>query len=545
MRYCKKNPIATDYYKNEEERELFGQYNLTVTRTSTRRTDSGDKAVSGVEYIARACPSTNKQIFDHWETEGIDAPSEQGNPLFVFEMPENDVKITAVFRSEVAIEENKIVYPKDSAEEYGPSEGYGAIGNVTVEAVNASNLNVSENGEYSPGENKFYKIVTVSVPDPVLVEKEITTNGVVTPPGGVDGFNKVVVSVPGPVLEQKTITANGTYTPGSGVDGFSRVDVSVPAPAVDSINAEFTANGTYDRGDGKYYKTVSVDVGGAPVLEEITVKSTGTEQTKIPPSGAAGYSKVTVSPLVRSQLTVTAKETSQTFTPTNDGYNRVYVNSATLQNVSVKSSNTSQTVTPGTGYYGIKKVTVNPVSLPAKTITANGTYTPSGTEDGFGSVTVAVPGPVLEPKTITANGIYTPDAGVAGFDSVLVNVPGGGAITGEITISNAASQTIATFPAAVGAELSSISCVIMLSDSISDTSINIGTITYYATGAGATTGGYAEVDTSEIFKGNSRRINSSGAALNVNTETGSVTLYRSAETSFIMGKKYRYVIWTV
>lgn len=90
-----------------------------------------------------------------------------------------------------------------------------------------------------------------------------------------------------------------------------------------------------------------------------------------------------------------------------------------------------------------------PNQTESKTITANGTYTPSGSSIGFNSVTVSVPQPAgsvtyttngtynitnyatvvinvpngTETKNITANGTYTPSGTNIGFSSVVVNVP--------------------------------------------------------------------------------------------------------------------------
>ena len=60
------------------------------------------------------------------------------------------------------------------------------------------------------------------------------------------------------------------------------------------------------------------------------------------------------------------------------------------------------------------------VPLETKTVTANGTYTPSAIYAGFDSVTVNLS---TEEKTITANGTYTPSGSNVGFSSVTINVP--------------------------------------------------------------------------------------------------------------------------
>ena len=91
-------------------------------------------------------------------------------------------------------------------------------------------------------------------------------------------------------------------------------------------------------------------------------------------------------------------------------------------------------ITPDTNYDAFSSlsavVNVQP-TLETKTITTNGTYTPSSGYDGFSSVEVSVEGnsPVLQSKNITAtmNGQTTisPSSGYDGLSSVnlTVNVP--------------------------------------------------------------------------------------------------------------------------
>ena len=64
-------------------------------------------------------------------------------------------------------------------------------------------------------------------------------------------------------------------------------------------------------------------------------------------------------------------------------------------------------------------------NLGTKNITSNGNYTAAADGlDGFSSVDVAVPGPVLGNKNITDNGLYTASSdNLDGYSSVNVNVP--------------------------------------------------------------------------------------------------------------------------
>ena len=87
---------------------------------------------------------------------------------------------------------------------------------------------------------------------------------------------------------------------------------------------------------------------------------------------------------------------------------------------------------PPEGYDGFDSVNVYipPPVLDIIQITENGYYTPSQGVDGFAGVTVNVPSsePVLDELSVNANGTYTPPTGVDGFDEVVVNVPSGGSV---------------------------------------------------------------------------------------------------------------------
>ena len=65
------------------------------------------------------------------------------------------------------------------------------------------------------------------------------------------------------------------------------------------------------------------------------------------------------------------------------------------------------------------------VNLESLTVTANGTYQPTGDVDGYDRVTVNVPEriPVTESLSVTENGSYEPTGGVDGYDRVTVAVP--------------------------------------------------------------------------------------------------------------------------
>lgn len=66
------------------------------------------------------------------------------------------------------------------------------------------------------------------IASPVLQERTITENGIVTPDEGYCGIKKVDINVR-PNLQEKTVTTNAEVVPDAGYDGFSKVIVNVEA----------------------------------------------------------------------------------------------------------------------------------------------------------------------------------------------------------------------------------------------------------------------------------------------------------------------------
>lgn len=95
---------------------------------------------------------------------------------------------------------------------------------------------------------------------------------------------------------------------------------------------------------------------------------------------------------------------------------------------------------PPEGYDGFDSVNVYipPPVLDIIQITENGSYTPGQGVDGFAGVTVNVPTPepVLSTLNVVANGSYSPPSGVDGFNSVVVNVPTGSTPVNESLVRN-------------------------------------------------------------------------------------------------------------
>ena len=166
---------------------------------------------------------------------------------------------------------------------------------------------------------------------------------------------------------------------------------------------------------GSFKTADSVTVSGSWASGVFTAKASNgkSQQTETLTKGGETWSGTTCSFPVLSYIngnSYTARQTGKTFS---------VMCSSKLEE---KSITTNGTYTPSSGKIGFSKVTVNvPNSTQVKNITSNGTYTPDSGYIGFNSVVVKV-NTATEEKSITTNGTYTPSSGKIGFSKVTVNV---------------------------------------------------------------------------------------------------------------------------
>ena len=144
--------------------------------------------------------------------------------------------------------------------------------------------------------------------------------------------------------------------------------------------------------------------GSDPVLQSKSVSPSESNQTVTPDAGYDGLSSVSVGAIQTETKTVTE---NGTVTPSSGKYlKQVTVNvptssSPVLQTKSVTPSESSQNVTPDAGYDGLSKVTVGAIQTETKTVTANGTVTPSSGKY-LKQVTVNVPSSGIDTSDATA-----------------------------------------------------------------------------------------------------------------------------------------------
>lgn len=265
-------------------------------------------------------------------------------------------------------------------------------------------------------------IVTEDGGNPVLQTKSVSpseSSQNVTPDAGYDGLSKVTVGAI--QTETKTVTSNGTVTPSSG-KYLKQVTVNVPASGIDTSDATATA-GDMAEGATAYVKGEKV-TGTIPGVNILTLSVSGTQtvskvsDTRIKLEVTTEIERVILEngALIRTPIdsdemgdilgnaTPADVAKGKTFS-TASGFTQVGTaedtSSPSLQEKSVAPTESVQSVTPDSGYDGLSKVTVGAIQTETKTVTANGTVTPSSGKY-LKQVTVNVPTSGLDTSDATA-----------------------------------------------------------------------------------------------------------------------------------------------
>lgn len=276
---------------------------------------------------------------------------------------------------------------------------------------------------YSNGKKYTGTIPTVTAPTPtVSVSASGTITASVENPYGYQPSNTTKTATTNlSTQDAKTITPNdsiqiavnsGIYTTGA-----------ITVAAVPTETKSITANGTFSPTSGSYFSSVTVNVPSeGATLQEKTVTPSEATQTISPDAGYDGLSTVTVNPI-----------------------STTYVGSAVPTKGATAITPTSATQTAiSSGTYATGNITVSPVPTETKSITANGTYTPTSGK-WFSSVSVNVVGDSFntQTKSVTpteSEQTVTPDEGYDGLSSVTV-----GAISSTYIGSGIAHKSATTY----------------------------------------------------------------------------------------------------
>lgn len=344
---------------------------------------------------------------------------------------------------------------------YTPTaDGYSEVTVEVPEPVLAP-LSVTENGNYEPS-GDGYSSVSVNV-QPNLENKTIKVNGTYRAGSGYDGFGTVEVEVDDTpaVVEPLSITpttSQQVITPTTGVDGFSTVTVA----AVDSnIDPNILSNNIVQGATILGISGSAVELNG----ETTTVTPSTSQQVITPTSPHNGLTEVTVSAvdstidsnitagniksgvsilgvngsvveLNADSLSVTPTTSAQLIQPTSP-YNAFDEVSVAAVTAAIDPNILAGNIKSGVSILGVAGSVVE-VNNQNKTVNQNGTYTADAGYTGLGEVTVSVSAPVLSGVNVaatTSQQTLTPPSGTDGWNKIIVSAVTS-AIDGNIIPSN-------------------------------------------------------------------------------------------------------------
>lgn len=277
---------------------------------------------------------------------------------------------------------------------------------------------------YSNGKKYTGTIATVDAPTPSVSVSDagLITASVSNPKGYQSSATNTSVT--------KQLTTQGAKTITPSDASQTAVDSGVYTTGVVTVNAvptetkSVTSNGTYNPTSGKYFSSVTVNVPAEEFNTQTkTVTPTESTQTVSPDNGYDGLSTVTVNPISSTYVgSAVPTKGATTITP---------------------NSNSQTAISSGT--YATGDVIVSAVPTETKSITANGTYTPSNGKY-FSSVSVSVVGDTFDTqeKSVTpteSEQVIGPDAGYDGLSSVTVGAISSTYVGSGITRKSAATIT--------------------------------------------------------------------------------------------------------
>ena len=309
--------------------------------------------------------------------------------------------------------QTKSVSPSESSQNVTPDAGYDGLSKVTVGAIQTETKTVTENGIVTPSSGKYLKQVTVNVPTSGLDTSDATAtpddmregttayvNGEKVT-GTIPLWDGINWDTPAAVIwdsKKKRLTIRGSISARRMLKEDSIATMHVPGETFGNATAADVVEGkTFTSSAGLKVTGTHVCSGGGttPTLQSKTVSPSTSQQIITPDSGYDGLSQITVEAMPSGSLSTPTISSSGLITAQvgTSGY-LASGTSATKQ----LTTQAAKTVTPtaseqtvvNSGVYTTGAVKVAAVPSETKTITANGTYTPSSGKF-FSSVTVNVP----------------------------------------------------------------------------------------------------------------------------------------------------------
>ena len=315
-----------------------------------------------------------------------------------------------------------------SASQTAVNSGVYTTGKITVSAVPTETKKITANGTYSPSAGKYFSSVEVAIAGDTSTYQSKTISPstsvqTVTADSGYDALSDVTVNAI--QTETKSVTPTTSTQKVTPTSGKYLTEVSISA--IQTETKSVTSNGTYKPTNGKYFSSVTVNVPSETFNTQTkTVTPTESTQTVSPDNGYNGLSTVTVNPI-----------------------SSTYIGSAvpTKGATTITPNSKSQTAI-SSGTYATGNIIVSAVPTETKSITANGTYTPSNGKY-FSSVNVNVVGDAFDTqsKSVTpteSEQIVTPDAGYDGLSSVTIGAISSTYVGSGVTRKSAATITPST-----------------------------------------------------------------------------------------------------
>ena len=299
---------------------------------------------------------------------------------------EEELGITGVGYLEVSFDEiGAIVYSQSYSKKLSENEDFNF--GCYLSSTKKIKLNIAK---------KYSELDFVIVPN--LQKKIIEENGVYKPDLGYSGLNEVVVDVynKNPKYQEKEITPSNVrqeITYDSPNNALSKVIVNkTPIDKIDTI----TQNGVYTPSEGKFFDEVKVDVFQLNTYDADATENEIFKDKSAYVNGEKIFGKFTINEELNSQeylieqiknvlkTKADAIQPSGTIIINKNGIYNVYdyefveINvEPLLENKTVIPSQEEQIIKASSEYQGLNEVIVTPIKTEQKTITKNGSYTPT------------------------------------------------------------------------------------------------------------------------------------------------------------------------